>query len=557
MERPDEQQPNDQESPGARILVVDDEKIICDVCARTLRRGGYIVHTLGDPLAAAELLRSGENFDLLLTDIAMPAMSGLDLAQIARDVDPAISIIIMTGFASVEYLQRSVKRGIADFLAKPFEIEHLRLAVTQALQRRTILRENLRLRTIAHLLDDSEAINATLDLDTLVSKILDSALRQGAGQTAFVLLPGQQHPLAGRHDSAAASITPDGLRLAQRAMHDAQTVVGKGLAFAHLGNTPLLHALATPLRAQGTIIGGLVVCDDRASVERPGVHEALQLLANQAGTALRNALLYRELDAAFRKLADLDRTRNEFITIAAHELRTPLSIVLGYTMMLRDQMSGDQREYLTRAYASAERIKEVVDDMVNLRFLDTGEVVLTPEQVDLQAMITESVAQLATELTASAHGVVLDVPDEPVLLVVDREKLQNVLRHLLTNAIKFTRVGGQITVSLRTRSSEELLTMVHGRITRLGSQMPWIVMAVGDTGIGIAPDEQVRIFDRFYQVADSLTRDRGGIGLGLSIVRDTVEALGGMVWVQSREGEGSTFYIALPHEEPASQSVGE
>src|SRR5690349_3978929 len=116
-----------------RILVVDDEQYMCDVCMRTLQRTGYHVVATSDPAVAVEALRGEQSFDLLLTDIKMPTMSGLDLANIARERDPAIAIIIMTGFASIENLHQSVQRGVADFLSKPFELEYLRLAVDQAL----------------------------------------------------------------------------------------------------------------------------------------------------------------------------------------------------------------------------------------------------------------------------------------------------------------------------------------------------------------------------------------------------------------------------------------
>src|SRR5512145_363049 len=115
-----------------RILLVDDEQHVCDVCSRTLQRAGYEVVATNDPHAAVQELRGEQHFDLLLTDIKMPTMSGLDLARMARERDPTIAIIIMTGYASMENLRQSVQRGAADFLSKPFELEHLRLAVDQA-----------------------------------------------------------------------------------------------------------------------------------------------------------------------------------------------------------------------------------------------------------------------------------------------------------------------------------------------------------------------------------------------------------------------------------------
>src|ERR1044071_3788356 len=175
--------------PGAaaRILVVDDEPYMCDVCTRTLQRGGYQVTATSDPRAAERMLRDDQHFDLLLTDIKMPSMSGLELALIARERDPAIAIIIMTGFATMENLQQSVQRGIADFLSKPFELDHLRLAVDQALHKRSILQDNLRLRTIEQLLQSSQALNSTLDMAELAGILLRVSLHHSNCPAGFVL----------------------------------------------------------------------------------------------------------------------------------------------------------------------------------------------------------------------------------------------------------------------------------------------------------------------------------------------------------------------------------
>src|SRR5215212_4565891 len=175
--------------PGAaaRILVVDDEPYMCDVCTRTLQRGGYQVTATSDPRAAEQMLRNDQHFDLLLTDIKMPSMSGLELALIARERDPAIAIIIMTGFASMENLQQSVQRGVADFLSKPFELEQLRLAVDQALHKRSILQDNLRLHTIEQLLQSSQALNSTLDMAELAEILLRVGRQHSNSQLGFVL----------------------------------------------------------------------------------------------------------------------------------------------------------------------------------------------------------------------------------------------------------------------------------------------------------------------------------------------------------------------------------
>jgi len=526
---------------AAHILVVDDEQYMCDVCTRTLQRGGYHVIATSDPDEAARALRAG-GFDLLLTDIKMPTMSGLDLANIAIERDPAIAVIIMTGFASMEHLQQSVQRGVADFLSKPFELEHLRLAVDQALHKRSILQDNLRLRAIAQLLASSEQLSSTLELTELTGILLRVTLAQSGCRAGFLVLADGQYP-----STPEATLVQPGLELAHHAFRDQQARPAYGEIYAHLGGAALNYAFAVPLRAQGEVNGVLVLCDDGEQALRPGVQESIMLLANYAGAALRNASLYSQIDVAYQRLQELDKLKSEFIAIASHELRTPLSIVLGYSMMVHDQTKGDKHEYMQRVMESAQRIKEVVDDMVSLRHLETGEAPPLLEPIIVQDLVRQALESMQSLIASNRHELVAKLPDEPLIVQSDREKLLLIFNHLLSNAIKFTPQDGQIVVSAAMQSGAAIAAYESLVPRRPDPQTNWVVLTFQDNGIGIPEREQRRIFDRFYQVADSLRRDRGGIGLGLALVRELVTALGGLVWVYSREGEGSVFAVALPY----------
>jgi signal transduction histidine kinase len=294
--------------------------------------------------------------------------------------------------------------------------------------------------------------------------------------------------------------------------------------------------------------GVLVLCDDGEHALRPGVQESIMLLANYAGAALRNASLYSQIDVAYQRLQELDRLKSEFIAIASHELRTPLSIVLGYSMMVHDQTQGDKHEYMHRVMESAQRIKEVVDDMVSLRHLETGEAPPTLEAIIVQDLVRQVFESMQPLAVNNHHTLVARLPDEPLVVQSDREKLLLIFNHLLSNAIKFTPPDGQIVVAAAIQSGAAIVTAHEYLIPQVPEpQTQWVVLTFQDNGIGIPERDQRRIFDRFYQVADSLRRDRGGIGLGLALVRELVVALGGLVWVYSREGEGSVFAVALPY----------
>ena len=537
-----------------RILVVDDEPYMCDVCTRTLQRGGYDVIATSDPRAAERMLRDDQHFDLLLTDIKMPAMSGLELALIARERDPAIAIIIMTGFATMENLQQSVQRGIADFLSKPFELDQLRFAVDQALRKRTLLQDNLRLKTLEQLLESSEALSSTLQLSEVAESLLRVSLRQSECRTGFLLLMDEPTaPIKIVPAAPGGTLYEAGTALAWRAFEQQQTILSADVPICKLGGDELNQALAVPLRAQGNVNAILLLCDERPSAFRPGVQEGVTLLANHAGAALRNAALYGELGQAYQRVQELDRLKSEFISIASHELRTPLSIVLGYTMMVRDRSENEQRVYLERVMDSAQRIKDIVDDMVSLQHLDAGETQLANDQVVIQDLINNAIEHVRPAAEERKQQISASMQEQPIQFICDHEKVLLVLGHLLANAVRFTPQGGSVEVRASIRPPGRLDSGGSRQIPKIETvaQHPWLVIDVQDTGIGIPESELPRIFDRFYQVANSLTRDHGGIGLGLALVRELVSLLGGTLWVKSHAGQGSVFTFALPYRQTA------
>jgi signal transduction histidine kinase/CheY-like chemotaxis protein len=546
-------------NPGntARVLVVDDEQYMCEICARTLGAASYNVVATTDTKAALHELRHNQPFDLLLVDIKMPTMSGLDLARTAREGDPAIAIIIMTGHASIENLHQAVQRGIADFITKPFELEQLQLAVEQALHKRRLLQDSLRLQSVEQLLASSDAINATLHRAELCQIILQTALKQTDCQVGFLLLGDDQHNFCETLSAPAKwQLLDAGYAIARQVRQNGAPLNVRGEeVLCSDGAKHISRILAVPLRAQGNIIGVLLLGDDRPDALRPGMQEIATILANHAGTALRNAHLYGELQEAYQRLQELDRLKSEFIAIASHELRTPLSIVLGYATMVRDQSSGNQREYAERVVTSAQKINDIVNDMVNLRHLELGKATINLERCELQHLISQVMAQMLPVAQQKGHEVTLTLPPKPVLILTDREKVILVLSNLLSNAIKFTPKHGAIEIKafLWSRDRPENISpnaVVFSSPVRpepANTNASWIALMVQDNGIGIPERELARIFERFYQVADSLTRQQDGAGLGLTIVRELVLLLGGTIWVESTIGQGSVFGFALPY----------
>lgn len=486
-----------------RILVVDDDRQIGLICARALTLDEHTVKTTTSPTTALQLLQD-EPFDLLLTDILMPDVNGLELVLQAREQIPTLGVVMMTADASYEHMAAALGQGVADFLSKPFRMEQLRLTVNRALQRQRLLHENVQLQTLVHLLETSQRFSASLDPQEIAATILE-AICSTLGVTCVHIrvLDGEMLVDSG-------------------AMHTGPCLIG--LDEDDDEAWPGVRLLQVPLNAASECIGEVSIAIDRDERIRPDLGPAVQMLASQGAAALHNARLYAAL-------AELDRQKSEFITIASHELRTPLSVILGYSSMLRDKLVDRQHEFIDQVIEAGLRINDIVDDMINLRELEIGETMLNLDPVCLQELVTA----VGTELRslANARGVRLRMvcARDRLVLQADRDKLMIALAHLVANAIRFTPEGGEVTVICGRQKPES------------GGDL---LVAVRDTGIGIPSHQLERIFDRFYQVAESRIREQGGLGLGLAIARGLVELHGGTLAVQSILGSGSLFQISLP-----------
>jgi len=289
-----------------------------------------------------------------------------------------------------------------------------------------------------------------------------------------------------------------------------------------------LSLLAGPLQIKDRRIGVLEAVNKRGDQEFSQEDvDTLMTLAAQAAVAIENARLVEALRDAYERLGELDRLKSDVITIASHELRTPLSLILLYAAVLREKLGDEAGAQLDAVLRAVMRLKHIIETMLNLSFLETGEMEMVPTRFDMRTTVREACEDY--ESLAETNGLVLRVvlPDERAPIQADREKVRVILDNLISNAVKFTPHGGQVQVALCCRGDE-------------------VEVSVADSGIGIAPHELERVFDRFYQVEDHMTRRHGGMGLGLSIVKGLVELHGGRVWAESAPGRGSRVVVVLP-----------
>ena len=296
--------------------------------------------------------------------------------------------------------------------------------------------------------------------------------------------------------------------------------------------------LTVPLQIKDHCIGALQAMNKQGDGEFSQEDvDTLMTLAAQAAVAIENARLILAERKAYERLGELDRLKSDFISIASHELRTPLSLILLYAAVLREELEEESRAQLDAVLRAATRLKHIMETMFNLRYLETGEVDLTPTRFDLRDEVHGVCMDYEALAGTGGLSLDMDVPDEEMPIYADRENVRVILDNLVSNAVRFTPAGGR----------------VHVKLCR---QAECLEVSVVDTGVGIPRDDLERVFDRFYQVEDHLTRRQGGMGLGLAIVKGLVELHDGRVWAENTPGQGSRFVVLLPPRVPGT-AVGE
>ncbi len=288
--------------------------------------------------------------------------------------------------------------------------------------------------------------------------------------------------------------------------------------------------VAAPLMREGSAIGALLLRKPEAGPFTPRQIELLETFADQAVIAIQNVRLFTEIQEKSRQLEVASQHKSQFLANMSHELRTPLNAILGYTEMMADGLYGEVGEkaagVLERVQNNGRHLLGLINDVLDLSKIEAGQLTLTVEPYSVADMVATVLS--ATESLARTKGIALGSAVAPGLPTGtgDARRLTQVLLNLVGNAIKFTDQGS-----------------VEVRGAQAGDRFE---LSVVDTGLGIAPADQARVFEEFQQVDNTSTRKKGGTGLGLSISRKIVELHGGRISVESEVGKGSTFKVSVP-----------
>jgi len=298
----------------------------------------------------------------------------------------------------------------------------------------------------------------------------------------------------------------------------------------HLPAMRLASLLILPLRTRREVLGALVIAATDPS--RAMTDEKLPLaeeLASRAAIAIDNAKLYTEQVEARRKVEDLSRLKDEFLSIASHELRTPVTSIKGYTQLaktlIRENDLATSEEYLDVALDQIDRMSRLILELLDVSRIETGRLEIRREPIQWSTFVHDVVRRHHTAVSDRRFH--LNVPDDNKVVIGDRDRLEQVVGNLLENAVKYSPDGSEIFVAVEDKGHE-------------------VVTAVSDRGMGIPPDELNQVFERFHRGRQVSSTNYGGLGLGLYITKQIVERHGGTIWVESKEGNGTTFHFSLP-----------
>jgi signal transduction histidine kinase len=552
--------------------MISEEKakiLVCDDLQENLLSYQAILEDLGQELvmvgsgeeALKEVLRN--DFAVILLDVNMAGLDGLETAALIRKRKRSAHtpIIFITAFTDKLRVSEGYAHGAVDYISSPVVPAILRAKVRvfvdlfrltaqirrhaeeqvahaqERSKREAVEDSNRRLTFLARA---GAIITKSLERQVTIESILRVMVPEHASQAVLAEQDesGRWRQVWARPDNESLVLdSADGIEqlpaawreAIERAFHSGQT------GHTHIGGThngsrgPSL--LALPVRERDHVCAVLLLINDQMVYSEADV-AMLESVAWRAGIALLNAKLYGEIERA-------DQQKNRFLSMLAHELRNPLAPIRSAVDVLR--LCGDSPSDIEWARDVIDRqlnhLIRLVDDLLDISRITLGKIRLQTEIVNAGELVTAAVEISRPLVEKNQHQLTVSQPEEPVVLVGDRARLTQVLSNLLNNAAKYTPAGGQIHFSLEQEGDDA-------------------VFRVRDTGIGIPANMLEKVFDMFIQIDSGLDRTHGGLGIGLTLVRELVNMHQGSIRVTSEgPGRGSEFVVRLPVAVPGESSA--
>jgi two-component system, NtrC family, sensor histidine kinase KinB len=481
---------NREKATRGRILVVDDDRAALTALELLLRADGFSTWTAPDGESALVEVEQARP-DVVLTDLQMAPMPGVELCRVLHEMDRELPVVVMTGHSDMQSALESLRVGAEDYLIKPLEAEAVRMCLDRAIARRAARlaeqRQRGQVNALLGELNEGVVIADPKGRVLMINGAARSMLCAGDVEPSTIdaLHAWEIQDLAGRR-------LPPARRPLARAL--------RGETFTEY-ETLIMRPNGEPLRVAAT---GTSVNDDD-------------------GRVAQAIVVFRDVTAPRRA----ERQLEEYVALVSHDLRSPLSSILLFVSTLKQSMArhgvADGVNLAERVERNVWRMSTMLEELTEAAKLESHGV--SPERTvcDLVELVTEVVDGLDE---ASARRISIEAYGPPYPVLADASRLQRVVANLLANALKYSPPDAP----------------VRARLARTESV---VVLDVIDKGIGIAPENIGMLFERYYRTK-SARAHAGGLGLGLYIARLVVEAHGGQIEVSSAMGEGSTFRVTLP-----------
>jgi signal transduction histidine kinase/FixJ family two-component response regulator len=569
-------QSNDNQRP--RVLVVDDDRFFLLQVMDILDKGGFKVEGVESGAQALEKLNEGD-FEVVVTDVVMQDMTGIDLLKAIRRKDYLIPVICVSSVRSFDNAVELIRIGAADFLSKPFEQDQLITTVSRAciehqyaLEREQILsrsdkwsRELLALRQLGE-------VSSKEMLQTLFEKTIEAVSDTLQVETASLML------LEGKELRVVEAVG-----LPREIIGKATVPLGKGISghVAETGEPALINdinshekfkpssfkkqystqsALCVPL-IRGERVLGVLNANNKVSGEAfsESDRDLLSTMAAQVAMSIDNARLFagleekaEDLRKAHEELVRLDKDKTELILNISHELKTPLTSIIGFASLIPSlELSGETdalMDFIEHLESSAAHLNYLVERILELFRLEAGRIPLKLEPHPVSEAVNAALQEL--ENTLQDREVNIDYSDATdASFLCDTRLFTRTLELVLENAVKFSPRDKPIEIQV---FQYDKVPEVPEYASDLGSELSqgngngWIQIVIRDHGKGIKEKDIPKIFEKFKQLGDIMTDKPAGIGLGLSIARAIMERHHGIIWADLAEGGGSRFHLLLP-----------
>ena len=515
-----------------KCLVIDDEQSIRDLCKRALDKIDIETDTAQSAEEGLEMIKTAD-YNVVLLDINLPGIDGLELLGIVKEMHMNIDVIMITGNATIQDAVTAMKKGAYDFITKPFDIHHIRKTVKKAIEIKDLKSQVNLLQEIVSIHEVSKLISRLIPIKELLEMVCKEAKKVLDAEESYIALCSNDNDtLTIEYSDSTDPSYSAGVPVKNDNICDIPTkeinplqknTVSDETHTSKTDEQKSKNSISVPMTVKNKFIGTLNFRNKETGSEF-NYHDLkiASIFAQQAAFAIQNARDYEELKT-------LDDMKSEFLANVSHELKTPLQSITNSCEILQKQ--DPENKMINILIRNAERMRTLISQLLDFSRMEKSGFKLSTEPVDLKKMIIESVEEL--RLQANKKDISLeDSLADTGMIMIDRDAVKRVILNIMDNAIKYSSQRSHVKIS-----------------TSLSDGM--IRIEISDDGEGIPAEEQEHLFERFYQKepGKSFTQKPSGLGLGLAMARDIIEAHEGRLYLENKIGEGSTFIIDIPKKE--------